>query len=80
MESHLSVVRYFFGVGGSLLSMVVILMVFFLMHIRVYDTANKHYETVAMIYIGAMLGLTLIFLSLPTMCFIKSTLMCYRVM
>jgi membrane-anchored protein YejM (alkaline phosphatase superfamily) len=80
VESYLSVVRYFFGMGGMLLLLIAALMVCFVMHIRSYNTNDRWYEPIATFYIGAMLGLTVIFISFPTLCFIRSTLVCYRVM
>jgi len=80
VEPSLSVVRYFLGMGGTLLLIELVLVVLFVAHIRVYDTANRYYETIAMAYIGTMLGLTLLFVTVPTLCFLRSTLMCYRVM
>lgn len=77
---HLSVVDYFFGAGGMLLIGVVIMVIAFYLHVREYNMTIAVYEFIALFYVGGALGLALLFITLPTLCFIRPILMCYRVM
>lgn len=80
MVPDLSVVRYFFGMGGLLLCFIFFLGVLFVGHVRKSDLNDPIAEAIAMVYIGAMLGLILWFISIPTLCFLRSTYLCYQVM
>jgi hypothetical protein len=77
---YLSVVNYFFGVGGMLLLGVLIMVTGFVLHVREFNMTIPVYEFIALFYIGGALGLTLFFITIPTLCFIRPILMCYRVM
>lgn len=77
---YLSVVNYFFGAGGGLLIGVLIMVTAFMLHVREFNMSIPAYEFIALFYIGGTLGLVLIFISIPTLCFIKPILFCYRVM
>ncbi|MNC64239.1 hypothetical protein D3C75_1144260 [compost metagenome] len=52
----------------------------FVLHIREFNMNVAVYEFVAMLYAGAAIGLALGFIMLPTLCFIKPILLCYRIM
>lgn len=77
---YLSVVNYFHGAGGMLLIGILVMVVAFVMHVSEHNMNHVAYEFVALIYIGGTLGLTLFFIAIPTLCFIRPILMCYRVM
>ena len=77
---ELSIVNYFFGLGGSLLIWIGLVVVGFFYHVKTYPYNGPYYEFIAMVLIGTVLGLALIFITIPTLCFMKSTLICYRVM
>lgn len=77
---YLSVVDYFFGMGGLLLIIVGIVGLLFWHHVKEQDLRDPVIEAMALFYIGLMLGLVLLFISIPTLCFIRSTYLCYQVM
>ena len=77
---YLSVVDYFFGMGGLLLIIVGVTGLLFWHHVKECDLREPIVEAIALFYIGLMLGLVLLFISIPTLCFIRSTYLCYQVM
>lgn len=77
---YLSVVKYFYGAGGFLLIGVAVMVAAFVLHVRESNMNGAVCEFIALIYVGGAIGLTLIFIMLPTLCFIKPILLCYRIM
>lgn len=80
MNEALSLTRYFFGMGGLLLCFVFVLVALFYHHVKNANLNDPIAEAIAMVYIGATLGLILWFISIPTLCFLRSTYLCYQVM
>ncbi|QBJ02610.1 hypothetical protein MZD04_gp081 [Pseudomonas phage Psa21] len=80
MDAYLSIARYFTGMGGLLLAIIVVLTILLLLHVKESNVSGEYYDFFSTFYIGTMLGLALLFITVPTLCFLRSTLMCYQVM
>lgn len=77
---EIGLVKYFMGVGGTLLVAIVCMMIVFACHCNSQVTSTRVYQAIGLTYLGIMVGLSLIVVGLPVLCLIRSTLMCYRIM
>lgn len=80
MNEYLSLVRYAAGAGGLLLAMTLLGFYLFVQHVKRRDLPEQIHELIAMIYVGIIMGLMVLFVTVPTLCFIRSIPLCYRVM
>jgi len=80
MITGLSVGNYLYGMGGFILLLILVQAVVFWRHVNKNNLNNPIQEMIAMVYIGIMFGLMLWFITIPTLCFLRSTYLCYQVM